>query len=464
MRTLHSDKEIDLQKISYEALVSRLDREKRARLEAETLLEKKSLEVYQANQSLAASTAQIDRERTLLSAVFDARPAALILTSSNHDCVRLNPSACGLLGIEVNTVPDTSLLDLLTGSAEALKWIEARTGPNPEFDYSTIDGAISNSSGEEIPVRISCSPIGHDDMCLWILIDIRRHLAIEAEKNALEQSLNQAQKMEALGTLASGVAHEINTPIQYVGDNVRFFQEVHAEFSGLLKTYDALKDAAEKHGILEDLAAEVTRHREECDIDFLLEDTPTALEQSLHGLRQVATIVSAIREFSHPGETETTPVDINSVIETTLSVSRNSWKTITEIEKELQPDLPTVMGHAGDLHQVILNLISNAADAINEDKSNDEGLIRISTRAVADDIEILVSDNGSGISDDVKSRIFDPFFTTKDPGKGTGQGLAIVYKIVHVKHGGRITVESTPESGTTFKIRLNKNAEPASLN
>ncbi len=443
-----------LEQLSYEALERRLAREKQARLAAEGLLEKKSLELFQANQDVAAQAELIGRERAVLGAVFDARPAALVLTNSALEVERLNPVARGLFALPDGAAPGQSLPDLLSGTAGFLDWVRARAGAQPEIDDSTVEGFARQASGEEIPVRISCSLIGYNDLRLWIILDIRRHLAAEEEKKVLERSLVQAQKMEALGTLASGVAHEINTPIQYIGDNVSFLQEVCGAVSAFLGAVDGALAAEGEPVSREQLAATLAGKRAELDIDYLLEETPSAIAQSLHGLKQVASIVSAIREFSHPGDTEMTPVDLNAVIDTTLSVTRNSWKNIAEVEHELDPDLPGVLGHAGDLHQLILNLIGNATDAIAERAPSGGGKIRISTGLERNNVVIRVQDNGTGIKDADRTRVFDPFFTTKAPGKGTGQGLAIVFKIVNVGHGGQISVDSTWGEGTTFTIRL----------
>lgn len=448
-----------LEPISQEALIRRLEREKMARLEAEGLLEKKSLELFQASQDLAASAELIDRERAVLRAVFDARPAALVLTNSALEIERLNPVARTLFGLQEEDVNGQSFLDLLTGPDEVLDWFRARAGAQPEIDETTVDGFARHVSGTQVPIRVSCSLIGYNDLRLWIILDIRRHLAAEAEKKTLERSLVQAQKMEALGTLASGVAHEINTPIQYVGDNVRFLQDVCTAVHAFLTSVEEVLTPDGPEDIRAELGRALAEKRDALDIDYLLEESPTAIDQSLHGLKQVASIVSAIREFSHPGDMEMTPVDLNAVIDTTLSVSRNNWKNVAEVEQDLDPDIPHVLGHAGDLHQLLLNLVGNATDAISERGPSDGGKIRISTGTDRGDVVVRVQDNGTGIRETDRSRIFDPFFTTKVPGKGTGQGLAIVFKIVQVVHGGQITVDSTWGEGTTFSIRLPVSAE-----
>jgi len=189
---------------------------------------------------------------------------------------------------------------------------------------------------------------------------------------------------------------------------------------------------------------------------YLQEEIPQAIDQSLEGLERIAKIVRSMKEFSHPGMDEKTPIDINQAIETTINVSRNEWKYHADIETDLDPGLPNVSCLPGEINQVLLNLIVNAAHAIVNvvGESGDKGLIRISTRLDGAWAEIRVSDTGTGIPEEIKQRIFDPFFTTKMVGKGTGQGLAIAYSVVVDKHGGVIDLESEEGKGTTFIISL----------
>ncbi|WP_306149374.1 MULTISPECIES: sensor histidine kinase [unclassified Roseibium] len=454
MCEIHIEQEAKLTGLPYDILAKRLSRERNARMEAERLLEQKSLELYNANQDLAASLAKFDKERTLLSAVFNARSSGLVLTDDTLRIVRLNTVAATLLDVPQSDVGGQNLISFLAEEGEAQAWVKAHAGPESRADDSSVEGEVGRSEGENIPVRISCADIGYDGLLLWILVDVRKDRAHAAEKQMLERTLNQAQKMEALGTLASGVAHEINTPIQYVGDNVKFLKEFYDSMTGLLAAYEPLKSAVEKQGLFPELTKTIAERYEAEDIEFTIEETPVAIEQSLHGLEQVASIVSAIREFSHPGDAELKQVDINSIIETTVSVSRNSWKHNAELNLDLADNLPEIIGHPGDLHQVFINLLGNAADAIEEKELSKLGQLHIRTTRTEKWVEVTVADNGVGIDEATMERVFDPFFTTKAPGKGTGQGLAIVYKIVQVKHGGQIRIDSKPGKGTTFTLKF----------
>ncbi|HUT24114.1 MAG TPA: ATP-binding protein [Sumerlaeia bacterium] len=277
------------------------------------------------------------------------------------------------------------------------------------------------------------------------------------ERRFLEAQLAQAQKLEAIGQLAAGIAHEINTPTQYVGDNTRFLQESFADLLGVLSKYDQLLSAARQGAVNEETVGQVEGAVKEADVGYLIEEIPKAIQESLEGVERVARIVRSMKEFSHPGGAEKAAVDINKAIENTLTVARNEWKYVADTVTEFDPDLPLVSCLPGDLNQVILNLIVNAAHAIADvvgDGSAGKGTIAIGTRRDGDWAEIRVRDTGPGIPESIRDKIFSPFFTTKEVGKGTGQGLAIAHSVVVDKHGGSIRFETQEGEGTTFIIRL----------
>jgi signal transduction histidine kinase len=268
-----------------------------------------------------------------------------------------------------------------------------------------------------------------------------------------EIRLRHAQKLEALGTLAGGIAHEINTPIQYIGDNIRFLQESFSSLAKVSEANGALRDAAIKGNSLKRLITKVERAEATADVPFLLSEIPIAITQSLDGIDRVRQIVIAVKEFSHPDVREMTQTDLHRLIQTTITVSRNQWKRTAELVTNFSDDIPPVPCRAGEISQVILNLIVNAAHAI-EAKKSGIGIIQIKTARIDRAVEIRVSDTGTGIPDEIRGRIFDPFFTTKGAGKGTGQGLAICHSIVVQKHGGSVSVDSNPGEGATFVVCL----------
>jgi len=275
------------------------------------------------------------------------------------------------------------------------------------------------------------------------------------QRRILEGQLAQAQKLESIGQLAAGIAHEINTPTQYIGDNVRFLKDSVFELEPLLRTTS--KFLASQGQDTSELIQELREVGRGCDLEYLLEEVPKAIDQSLHGVGQVARIVRSIKEFAHPGQTEKAASDLNRAIESTAVVAKNEWKYVADLDLDLDPELPNVPVLLGEFNQVILNMIINAAHAIGDVVSNEQGTkgtIRISTRKDGPWAEIRISDTGPGIPEAIRARIFDPFFTTKQVGKGTGQGLAISHSVIVEKHQGSITVESEVGRGATFILRL----------
>lgn len=273
---------------------------------------------------------------------------------------------------------------------------------------------------------------------------------LEAKRAELEHALSelkkaqaellQAQKQQAIGQLASGIAHEINTPAQYVGDNIKFLTD---SFTKLLQVIETCKEASKQVQSDEDL-------------EFLINEVPRALKDSAEGMTYISGIVNAMKEFAHPSGGVMQPVDLNSLIQTTVAISRNEWKHVATLETDFDPDLPPVDGLKDELGQVLLNLIVNAAHAI-EDRiktDNTNGNIRIIAKRDGEWAEIQVEDNGCGIPKELTQKIFEPFFTTKDVGRGSGQGLAIAYNIITDKHHGNIGVDSEKGKGAKFTIRL----------
>jgi PAS domain S-box-containing protein len=281
----------------------------------------------------------------------------------------------------------------------------------------------------------------------------------ERERMAME--LQVAQKLESVGRLAAGIAHEINTPIQYIGDGVAFLQTAYGDHERLLAAY---RHAFKRLAAGEPLAAaldSVNEAERNADLEFLGVEVPKAFERTLEGIGRVASIVRAMKEFAHPQRNEQSPANLNHAIETTLIVAHNEYKYTATVETQLGA-IPEVICNIGELNQVFLNVIVNAAQAI-EDAGKDVsgGRITVTTDLVRDSVVISIQDNGCGIPEENLEKIFDPFFTTKGVGRGTGQGLAIARSIVTEKHGGSIDVQSTVGTGTRFIIRLPVNGRAA---
>jgi signal transduction histidine kinase len=272
----------------------------------------------------------------------------------------------------------------------------------------------------------------------------------------MEVELRHAQKLEAVGGLAAGIAHEINTPIQFVGDNTRFLQDSFRDTTAMLAKYEDLCEAARLGPVQSELLEEVQAVRKRIDWDYLRLEIPKALDQMLDGIERVAKIVRAMKDFSHVDRSsQKTAADLNKAIQSTLVVARSELKYVAEVQEDYG-ELPPVLCHLGDLNQVFLNLLINAAHAIGDvmKKTGEKGRIVVRTRRDEDFVEISFSDTGSGISPAARDKIFDPFFTTKEVGKGTGQGLTLARAIVVEKHGGTLTFETELGKGTTFHVRL----------
>ena len=248
------------------------------------------------------------------------------------------------------------------------------------------------------------------------------------DRKHLERKLNIAQKLESIGLLASGIAHEINTPIQYVGDSIRFVKEAYADTNDLIDLYEKFI-VAESEEDRKNIIEEIEEHKDDIDLDFISSESIKACNRALEGVERVATIVLAMKNFSHSGEEKIKAVDINKAIQNTIVVSRNEWKYVADLETDLDPDLPQVQCLPGAINQVLLNVIVNAAHAIAENAQDDQkGTISVSTELDPPYASISIKDTGCGISKENIHKIIDPFFTTKEVGKGTGQGLAIVHR------------------------------------
>jgi len=320
---------------------------------------------------------------------------------------------------------------------------------------------VANARGEwyqmEGQVTMVEDPGGRQDTLLVVSRDITQRKQAELERAQVEVQLRHAQKMEAVGQLAAGIAHEINTPIQFIGDNLRFLVDAFASIQKVGNQMDGLLERAAKIPELAADARDALQIVEAEELHYLLEEGPKALLQSLDGVERVSTIVKAMKVFSHPGTAGRVLVNLNQAISSTLTVSRNEWKYVADVETHFDEDLPQVPCFPGEFNQVILNIIINAAHAIAEtqvgtDEKN-KGLITITTAQAGNWAEVRIKDTGPGIPESLLPQIWVPFFTTKPVGKGTGQGLSIVHSVM-AKHGGTAQVESAVGQGATFILRF----------
>jgi two-component system NtrC family sensor kinase len=319
--------------------------------------------------------------------------------------------------------------------------------------------AFSQANGNRTEVRWTgtCESRAGAKVLRGLMLDI-------TDVRRLGRELAAAQKLESVGRLAAGVAHEINTPVQFVSDNVQFVRTSMTDVAAVIQSYRHLKDATQSSG---DVVAAVRRANEAeqaADLDYILQNAPLALESSIEGLGRIATIVRSMKEFAHPDQAQKTLADLNQAIRSTLVIANNEYRHVAELGTQFG-ELPAIPCFLGEINQVVLNLLVNASHAISDvvKDSGNLGKLHVRTRLDGAEVEISISDTGTGIPESARHTIFDPFFTTKEVGKGTGQGLAMARNVIVNKHGGTLRFESECGKGTTFFIRLPINA-PIDLN
>lgn len=431
---------------SPELLERFLKREKAARKEAERLLEVRSRELYETNLELEAAAASLRDEAERTRAIFDTAAEAIIIFGQDGAIESINPAGKRMFLVENNDVERLKIWNLIAIDSADQKGDRFVQSIREALREQTELFGTKLDDGLPFPIDLVVSEFTHSGRQVFTAIarDLTRRRSLEAQ-------LAHAQKMESVGQLAAGIAHEINTPIQYVGDNTRFlqssFEDIHSVLS---KISDA--QSADTPPKADALVQNLFAAMEDADMEFLIEEIPQAIEQTLDGADNVARIVKAMKEFSHPGSEETQEIDLNKALDSTLTVSKNEWKYCSKLETDFDPNLPPVPCMPGELNQAFLNLIVNAGHAITD--SGKEGRLRVSTRVEGETVVVRISDTGCGIPVHARHRIFDPFFTTKAVGRGTGQGLAVVHNVVVEKHGGEINFESEIGKGTTFIIRL----------
>ena len=403
-----------------------------------------------ANEDLGAKLAEIRQMVKLLASseartrsVIESALDGIVLLGPGGKIEGLNAAAEKMFGCSQAEAFGHTFLETFVAPASrpALEASLARAMDAAESGSPSRCKVLGLRAGHEFPIECNFTHLERGPRttsCAFV-----RDLT---EAHRLEVELQQAQKLEAVGRLASGIAHEINTPIQYIGDNTRFLQDSFVSLWELSRRYAevAPPEAREALRALE----------EELDLDYLREEVPGAIQRTLQGVDRVATIVRAMKEFAQPDRKEMVATDLNRAIQATLEIARNEYKYVADVEPTFG-DLPPITCHAGDLNQVVLNIVINAAHAIGDavKGTGSRGKIRVTTRREGDDAVVAISDTGTGIPEAIRDKVFDPFFTTKDVGGGTGQGLAIARSIV-AKHHGSLGFETETGRGTTFFLRI----------
>ncbi len=410
------------------------------------------------NKMTAMHTGEVQHE---IEQLISSLPTIIIGLSRDNNIVLWNAKAEDVLGTGTEAVMGLHI------SQCGLDWdwdkildgiIHSRYHNSPT---RVDDIKFRRPDGEERYLGITVNPLNGDDNSLLGLTIIGADIT---DRKKMESQLQQSHKMEAIGQLAAGIAHEINTPVQFVGDNTRFFQEAFDDLIQIIKKQQEALEAAKSNSLTEELIQNIEKLIEEIDLAYLEEEIPVAVDHSLKGVERIAKIVQAMKIFAHPGMAAKEPVDINKEIEKTITITRNEWKYVADLKTDFDESLPPIPCFRAEFNQVILNMIVNAAHAIaeaNRDNQSQRGTIHIRTIWEGNQAKICIGDTGAGIPEEIQHKIFDLFFTTKEPGKGTGQGLAISHSVIVEKHNGTLTLETREGKGTTFTIGLPMEAGPA---
>jgi len=405
-------------------------------------------------QHVEERTRELERSREqyrLIAETTRAIPFELNLTEGRFTYI--GPQAETVLGIPETRWKEPGYLDaLLPRSRES--GIRRQLDECASGSFETLCAVVTaDDRVVELRWTVSCEVVNNTRLLRGLMIDV-------TEARRLVREMAQGQKLESVGRIAAGVAHEINTSVQFISDSVRFVRHALRDVPHALADYRALTADVLSGKDVIDAAKKAADTDEAADVDYFLKNAPDALDRAIEGIGRVGSIVRSMTEFAHPDARSKADVDLNRAIKTTLNMARNEYKTVAELVTEFG-DIPTVHCHAGDINQVVLNLLLNAAHAISDvvDGTSAKGRITVRTRGIGDFVEISISDTGDGIPEDVRGRIFEPFVTTKEVGRGTGQGLALSRGIVVEKLKGSLHFETETGKGTTFFIRLPKSAE-----
>ncbi|MFT5700141.1 MAG: PAS domain S-box-containing protein [Desulforhopalus sp.] len=384
--------------------------------------------------------------------------SVFLIHPQTHLFTYVNQAAIMTSGYSETELFQMSLGDFASGDAQQLyeKYIdELKKRPEKIFHYESI---FSHKNGETNPVELQLQYLKLEqgtELVAVVVRDISSRKEHEKRQQEMVSQLQRSQKLESVGQLAAGIAHEINTPIQYIGTNLDFLADSCAEVSSLVERQQSFIEGDENKQST--AYTELEKLRNEVDWDYLKKEIPQAVSQSQDGVRQISSIVLAMKDFSHPGSEKMEFSDINQLIKTIVTVARSEWKSVAEVQLALTRKHSIVACRPNEISQVLLNILINAAHAVGD--CQQDGILQLGTIYIRTALkerffEIQVQDTGRGIPEDHINNIFDPFFTTKEVGKGTGQGLAIAHDIITNKHHGSLGVESEEGKGTTFTILL----------
>ena len=413
------------------------------------LVKDRTVKLSKNIRELQDTKKQLQESEETFRSIFENMQEGFYRTDMEGRIVMSNPAANKITGYKNDELIGIKITDLYNNPEHREIILEELLKKGHLSNIETVvkrkDGTLINIlAASHVIYDINRNPMGIEG----IFHDISKKVALEAQ-------ISESRRLRAIGKLASGIAHEINTPTQYVGDNTLFLQDSFNDIIDLLKEFKEFLNRSESIDKLQPSVLQARKSFEEKDLEYLIEEIPKAIKQSLSGIERVAEIVKSMKKFAHPSKEKVT-VDINTSIKDTLTVSKSEWKYVSDIELDFDENLPEILCFPGELNQVFLNIIVNASHSIADvvGETGTKGLIKIHTRKMGKDIEIRISDSGKGIPEENKMNIFEPFYTTKGIGKGTGQGLAIARSVIVEKHSGKLWFESEMGNGTTFFIVL----------
>ena len=445
-----------------------IEREKNRKEELEMVVQQRTMELLLQNEQLNHEIEERQAQEALVlhakqewERTVDAIPDMIAIVDGDHNIVRMNKSMRDTFHRKYN-IQNQDQYNAILGEP-CYCHIHGTKYPHDLCPHrKTMEDGESHTvemyeeyQGKYLEVTTVpyCDADGEVIGSVHVVRDISHRKHEEKEKEKLQSQLLHAQKLESVGQLAAGIAHEINTPTQFIGTNIDFLDDACQDIIEFMETtQNIIKKAPDE------IREKIEEAMEEADWEYLVEEFPHAISQSKDGVQRVSSIVRAMKEFSHPGSKEKKLCSINQIIETTVTVARNEWKYVADVDLDLEEALPQVPLMADEMGQVVLNMLVNAAHAIGEklgeNSEGEKGTITIRTRKADDQVELVISDTGMGIPEKSQNRIFDPFYTTKKVGKGTGQGLAISHDVITEKHGGSVTFTTEMGEGTSFIIRL----------
>jgi PAS domain S-box-containing protein len=401
--------------------------------------------IGKTNWLLKQKMSALEQQTTQLNNVLDIAACGIITIDQTGEVLSFNQAAVTIFGYDTSEIIGKNVSCLMPSYIAVHH--DGYLQRNTESEKSHIlcnrrEVEAQRKNGDIFPALLRVNPMVINGKLFFsgVIDDI-------SETKILQDQLVQAQKLEAIGQLASGIAHEINTPIQFIGDNLSALQDNFTDIIAYQQELLALEE--------EGFKTKIHQLHDKYDLEFILDDSPKAIQQARDGIDRVAEIVKAMKTFAHIDVNSSTQrINVNDALNNALIISRNTYKYIAEIKTDFAADIDMIECYPNELNQVFLNLIVNAAHAIEETKKG-MGLIQITTRKLNNNyIEILIQDNGAGISAENRGKVFNLFFTTKEVGKGTGQGLSLSHSIIVEKHHGKLFFESTVGIGTTFHIQL----------